>query len=71
MNAAIPATQPAHASYSRKAARCSIAEGTRHLLWPETDAGTVILVYGEKGPRMTWAERAKAGVPAEEVSGRP
>lgn len=24
-----------------------------------------ILVYGERGPRMTWAERAKAGVPAE------
>ena len=23
-----------------------------------------ILVYGERGPRMTWAERAKAGVPA-------
>jgi len=24
-----------------------------------------VLVYGERGPRMTWAERAKAGVPAE------
>jgi len=24
----------------------------------------VILVYGERGPKMTWAERAKAGVPA-------
>jgi hypothetical protein len=24
----------------------------------------VILVYGERGPVMTWAERAKAGVPA-------
>ena len=23
-----------------------------------------ILVYGERGPRMTWEERAKAGVPA-------
>jgi hypothetical protein len=23
-----------------------------------------ILVYGDRGPRMTWAERAKAGVPA-------
>ena len=23
-----------------------------------------ILIYGERGPRMTWAERAKAGVPA-------
>jgi hypothetical protein len=24
-----------------------------------------VIVYGERGPRMTWAERAKAGVPAE------
>jgi hypothetical protein len=24
----------------------------------------VILVYGERGPFMTWAERTKAGVPA-------
>jgi len=24
-----------------------------------------VLVYGERGPRMTWAERGKAGVPAE------
>ena len=24
----------------------------------------VILVYGERGPKMTWTERAKAGVPA-------
>jgi hypothetical protein len=23
-----------------------------------------ILIYGERGPRMTWDERAKAGVPA-------
>jgi hypothetical protein len=23
-----------------------------------------VLVYGELGPKMTWAERAKAGVPA-------
>ena len=23
-----------------------------------------VLVYGERGPKMTWAERAKAGVPA-------
>lgn len=24
-----------------------------------------VLVYGERGPRMTWEERAKAGVPAK------
>ncbi len=23
-----------------------------------------VLVYGERGPKMTWEERAKAGVPA-------
>jgi hypothetical protein len=23
-----------------------------------------VLVYGERGPKMTWQERAKAGVPA-------
>lgn len=23
-----------------------------------------VLVYGERGPRMTWEERSKAGVPA-------
>jgi hypothetical protein len=25
-----------------------------------------ILVYGERGPRMTWDERAKAGAPAKQ-----
>jgi hypothetical protein len=24
-----------------------------------------VLVYGEAGPRMTWEQRAKAGIPAE------
>ena len=24
-----------------------------------------VLVYGERGPRMTWDERAKAGIPAK------
>lgn len=24
-----------------------------------------ILVYGERGPKMTWEERAAAGIPAE------
>jgi len=30
-----------------------------------TKACQFILVYGEKGPQMTWAERAKAGVDAK------
>src|ERR1035437_7915564 len=25
-----------------------------------------LIVYGERGPRMTWDERAKAGVPAKQ-----
>lgn len=29
----------------------------------------VILVYGERGPVMTWAQRAAAGVPAAKFSG--
>jgi hypothetical protein len=32
---------------------------------PMTKACQFILVYGEKGPQMTWAERAKAGVDAK------
>lgn len=46
--------------------KAAIGEGTRLF----TVAGKptkeqLVLVYGEKGPRMTWAQRAKAGVPAE------
>ncbi len=29
----------------------------------------LIIVYGERGPRMTWEERAKAGVPAKKFQG--
>jgi hypothetical protein len=67
MNAAIPATQPMPTPVIRsKAARASIAEGTRlFALAGRPTREQFILVYGEKGPRMTWAERAKAGVPAE------
>ena len=28
-----------------------------------------IQVYGEQGPKMTWAQRAAAGVPAEKFQG--
>jgi len=27
----------------------------------------VILIYGKRGPVMTWAERAEAGVPAKKL----
>ena len=44
----------------------AIAEGTRlfALAGRPTKAQFVVKVYGSKGPTMTWAERAKAGVPA-------
>jgi hypothetical protein len=64
--AATPATEPAPTPVTRsKAARAHIAEGTRlFALAGRPTREQFILVYGEKGPRMTWAERAKAGVPA-------
>ena len=49
-----------------KAARAHIAEGTRlFALAGRPTKQQFILVYGEKGPKMTWAERAKAGVDAK------
>ena len=48
------------------ATRANIAEGTRlfALAGPPTKA-QFIEVYGPKGPKMTWAQRAKAGVDAK------
>jgi hypothetical protein len=65
--AATSATEPAATPVTRsKAARASIAEGTRlFALARRPTREQFILVYGEKGPRMTWAERAKAGVDAK------
>src|ERR1017187_4212044 len=63
--AAIPATAPTTTPVTRsKAARASIAEGTRlFALAGRPTKQQFIFVYGEKGPKMMWAERAKAGVP--------
>ena len=63
--AATPATQSTATPVTRsKAARASIAEGTRlFALAGRPTKQQFILVYGEKGPKMMWAERAKAGVP--------
>jgi hypothetical protein len=65
--AATPATEPTATPVTRsKAARASIAEGTRlFALAGRPTKQQFILVYGEKGPRMTWAERAKTGVDAK------
>jgi hypothetical protein len=44
-----------------------IAEGARMFaLAGKPTKAELILVYGEKGPKMTWAQRAAAGVPAEQ-----
>jgi hypothetical protein len=44
----------------------AIAEGTRlFALAGRPTKAQFVKVYGAKGPTMTWAERAKAGVPAE------
>lgn len=55
----------AHAVRS-KAARAHIAEGTRlFALAGRPTKAQFVKVYGPKGPTMTWAQRAKAGVDAK------
>ncbi len=49
-----------------KTARANIAEGTRlFTLAGRPTKAQFIKVYGPKGPAMTWAQRAKAGVDAK------
>src|ERR1700692_192568 len=51
-----------------KTARAHIAEGTRlFALAGRPTKAQFVKVYGAKGPTMTWAQRAKAGVPAEKI----
>jgi hypothetical protein len=50
-----------------KAAGKSRAEGIRlFTLAGRPTKEQFVLVYGERGPRMTWDERAKAGVSAKQ-----
>ena len=65
--AATPATQPTPKPVTRsKAARARIAEGTRlFALAGRPTKVQFVKVYGAKGPTMTWAQRAKAGVDAK------
>jgi hypothetical protein len=65
--AAIPATQPTPKPVTRnRAARAHIAEGTRlFALAGRPTKAQFVKVYGPKGPTMTWAQRAKAGVDAK------
>ena len=49
-----------------KAARAQIVEGTRlFVLAGRPTKAQFIKVYGPKGPKMTWTQRAKAGVDAK------
>jgi hypothetical protein len=49
-----------------KAARAHIAEGTRlFALAGRPTKAQFVKVYGPQGPKMTWAQRAKAGVDAK------
>ena len=57
---------PKQTQVRSKPARTHIAEGTRlfALAGHPTNA-QFVKVYGAKGPTMTWAQRAKAGVDAK------
>jgi len=59
---ASPATPVTRSS----SARAHIAEGTRFfVLAGRPTKAQFIKVYGPRGPKMTWAQRAKAGVDAK------
>jgi hypothetical protein len=62
-----PATESTATPVTRsKAARAHIAEGTRlFALAGRPTKAQFVKVYGAKGPTMTWAQRAKAGVDAK------
>ncbi len=58
--------KPKHTQVRSKAARSNIAEGTRlFALAGRPTKAQFIKVYGPKGPKMTWAQRAAAGVDAK------
>ena len=53
-------------SLRSKAARAHIAEGTRlFALAGRPTKAQFVKVYGPQGPKMTWEQRAKAGVDAK------
>jgi hypothetical protein len=57
---------PKQAQTRSKAARAHIAEGTRlFALAGRPTKAQFIKVYGPRGPKMTWAQRAEAGVDAK------
>ena len=64
---ATPATESTATPVTRsKTARAHIAEGTRlFALAGRPTKAQFVKVYGPKGPAMTWAQRAEAGVDAK------
>jgi hypothetical protein len=65
---ATPKSAPtANSSATRsRAARAHIAEGSRLFAFARRPTkAQFVKVYGAKGPTMTWAQRAKAGVDAK------
>ena len=64
--AASKPAQPASQVTRNSSARASIAEGTRlYALAGRPSKADFIKVYGPQGPKMTWDQRAKAGVDAK------
>jgi murein L,D-transpeptidase YcbB/YkuD len=57
---------PKQAQTRSKASRAHIAEGTRlFALAGRPTKAQFVKVYGPKGPKMTWTQRAEAGVDAK------
>jgi len=57
---------PKRTQVRSKAARAHIAEGTRlFALAGRPTKAQFVKVYGPQGPKMTWAQRAEAGVDAK------
>jgi hypothetical protein len=58
--------KPKQGQVRSKAARAHIAEGTRlFALAGRPTKAQFVKVYGPQGPKMTWEQRAKAGVDAK------
>jgi hypothetical protein len=58
--------KPKQVQVRSKAARAHIAEGTRRFaLAGRPTKAQFVKVYGPQGPKMTWEQRAKAGVDAK------
>ena len=58
--------KPRQPQATSKAARAHIAKGTLlFALAGRPTKGQFVKVYGPKGPKMTWEQRAEAGVDAK------